>query len=187
MGRLVGFDSSGHDAEPTSGYHYAEAIALAALYLGESGHRRIALVGVRDAAQVRELCRQRSAATLVLVGLRLHTAEADFPPAALRAWLAGEAHPTAVICGSDRAAAALLQACEREGIAVPGELSVVGYGDSDLCRAGHPTLSSLRVPAAQAGEALARALLGRGAEWAGAAAKLSAKLILRESTRRLAP
>ncbi len=187
MARFASFDSAAHDAAPASGYLYAEAIALAVLYLGESGHRRVALAGVRDAIRVRELCRQRGGGALALDTVR-HDPEADgFAAASLRAWTADSAHATAVVCGSDRAAGALLQACERGGIAVPGRLSVIGYGDSDLCRAGHPSLSSLRVPTAQAGEALAGAFLANPAHRPATALKLSAKLILRESTRSLMP
>jgi len=186
LARFASFDSSRHDAAPASGFLYAEAIALAALYLGQSGHRRIALIGVRDVAAIRELCREQGGAAPALVDTGLFQS-ADLTPAVFQAWRADEARVTAVICGSDRAAEALLQVCEREGIAVPGQLSIVGYGDSDLCRATHPSLSSLRVPAAQAGEALARTFIATAAGGITSASKLSAKLILRESTRQQAP
>ncbi|MEP6942570.1 MAG: LacI family DNA-binding transcriptional regulator [Betaproteobacteria bacterium] len=179
--RFADFDVRPFGAAPSSGYLHAEAIALAALYLGQSGHRRIAMVGVRDAGTVRALCAERGGAPLALVETDLQGAAPDALANALRRWMSQEV--TAVICGSDRAAGALLEIGAREGIDVPRQLSIVGYGDSDLCRAGRPSLTSLRVPAAAAGEALGRAFLGIPSTPAQDAPKFSAKLLVRESTR----
>ena len=47
-----------------------------------------------------------------------------------------KAHPevSAVFCANDLVAVTLLQAARREGIAVPGRLSIVGFDDIDLAR-----------------------------------------------------
>jgi LacI family repressor for deo operon, udp, cdd, tsx, nupC, and nupG len=41
---------------------------------------------------------------------------------------------TAAFCETDRVAAVVHQACVREGIRVPHDLSIVGYDNSDLAR-----------------------------------------------------
>src|SRR5437899_1224570 len=68
-------------------------------------------------------------------------------PATLSAWLALPLPPSAILCGSDALAAATLRQCELKGVAVPHDLSVVGFGDTELARVVRPSLSSLRIPA----------------------------------------
>jgi DNA-binding LacI/PurR family transcriptional regulator len=51
--------------------------------------------------------------------------------------------PTAVIAFNDRSALGLLDALIREGVDVPGEMSVVGYDDSPPSRLAHVNLSTV--------------------------------------------
>ena len=52
---------------------------------------------------------------------------------------------TAVIAGSDAIAAGLLRRAFEQGIAVPGELSVVGYGNSYSCAELHVPLTTVSI------------------------------------------
>lgn len=56
----------------------------------------------------------------------------------------GSRMPTAVLAGNDRCALGLLDAVWREGLQVPGDLSVVGYDDSHLAHLSHIDLSTVR-------------------------------------------
>jgi DNA-binding LacI/PurR family transcriptional regulator len=97
-------------------------------------------------------------------------------------WRTLAAPPTAVVCGSDRVAVAVLQECKRQDIAVPGQLSVVGYGDTELSRQVRPALSTVRVPACEAGTTLARSLLAQLDARFEPSPELHPKLVVREST-----
>ena len=164
-----------------SGYEHATAVALAARYLQQLGHRQIAFCRIGGDQRINAV---RSAIAgvgidMVLVG----DGEAGSGVCdAFDRWLALPSPPTAVICGSDAVAIAILQECARRAIAVPAQLSVVGFGDTELSRQAHPALSTLRVPAREAGRALARNLFAALDGRPETPIELHAKLVAREST-----
>ncbi|RYG48626.1 LacI family transcriptional regulator [bacterium] len=53
---------------------------------------------------------------------------------------------TALVCFSDELAAFVLASCERIGVSVPRDISVVGFDSSPLCDATTPRLTSVRQP-----------------------------------------
>ncbi|MGW3122507.1 LacI family DNA-binding transcriptional regulator [Streptomyces sp. NPDC001107] len=68
--------------------------------------------------------------------------------------------PTGVFCYNDRVAAGVLHAATRLGIAVPGDLSVVGYDDQEHMAAFlSPPLTTVALPHRAMGEAATRLLL----------------------------
>ncbi|MFF4352612.1 LacI family DNA-binding transcriptional regulator [Streptomyces sp. NPDC001530] len=78
--------------------------------------------------------------------------------------LLGEAavdrRPTGIFCYNDRVAAGVLHAATRFGMAVPGDLSVVGYDDQEHMAAFlAPPLTTVALPHRVMGEAAARLLL----------------------------
>lgn len=80
---------------------------------------------------------------------------------ALAHWLslAPELRPTGVVAANDTVALGLLNAARAHGVAVPGELSVVGFdNDAGAVLAG---LTTVERPTEQLGEAVARVLLER--------------------------
>jgi DNA-binding LacI/PurR family transcriptional regulator len=93
-----------------------------------------------------------------------------------------ESGVTAIVTLSDVAAAAALRECSAMGIAVPEQLSVIGWGDTALARCVDPQLTSVRLPASASGQAAAEYLVatlsGRPFTWAD----LPLKLVIREST-----
>jgi DNA-binding LacI/PurR family transcriptional regulator len=64
-----------------------------------------------------------------------------------------EAGVTALVCGSDVLALGAVRAARRKGLAVPGDVSVVGYDDSAFMNYTDPPLTTLRQPI----EAMSRA------------------------------
>ncbi len=60
-----------------------------------------------------------------------------------------EGLPTAVITSNDRCAAGLLDAFVRQGVQVPGTVSVIGYDDSILARLAHVDLTTVSQDAGQ--------------------------------------
>jgi DNA-binding LacI/PurR family transcriptional regulator len=69
--------------------------------------------------------------------------------------------PTAVVAGNDRCAVGLLDSLLRLGVDVPGEVSVVGYDDSQLARLSHVDLTTVRQDAGQTAESAIQALVER--------------------------
>jgi DNA-binding LacI/PurR family transcriptional regulator len=53
---------------------------------------------------------------------------------------------SAVFCYNDTAAIGLLAACHQQGIAVPGDLSIIGFDDIDMAAYVMPPLTTIRQP-----------------------------------------
>ena len=161
-----------------------QGLELAIRFLCELGHRRVALVAPGRACPVAQL-RQAlgdSDVALIEIGQRGDQSSQHILSEALKSCLAQPRPPTAFVCGSDAVAAATLHECHAQGIIVPGDVSIVGFGNTELARRTHPMLSTLRVPAREAGAAAAEFLLAGLRGQVFAAHELSAKLVVREST-----
>ena len=94
---------------------------------------------------------------------------------------------TAIFAGSDYVAAGVYTALRETGIAVPEDISVVGFSDSDASIL-HPALTSVREFPEELGRHLASFALNRIANptLPPQAMTLPTQLVVRESTRRLA-
>jgi LacI family transcriptional regulator len=92
---------------------------------------------------------------------------------------------TAIVACSDLAAAAALRECRALGLGVPGQISVIGWGDSPIAHCLDPQLTSVRLPASASGQAagdcLVAALAGHEFTWPD----LPLKLVIRQSTGRV--
>lgn len=63
-------------------------------------------------------------------------------------------HPTGLVCGNDRMAAGAISALNTLGLAVPGDVSVVGYDDQvDLADQLTPALTTVSIPHYEMGRA----------------------------------
>ena len=122
-------------------------------YLVAMGHRRIARVAgpahfvhTRERGEAFDAC----AADLGLPGVEcVHTDYSGEDGArATRRLLSGPARPTAIIYDNDVMAVAALSVTQEMGLSVPGELSLVAWDDSELCRLVHPALTAVsrRIP-----------------------------------------
>ncbi|KAF4411084.1 MULTISPECIES: LacI family DNA-binding transcriptional regulator [Streptomyces] len=167
---------------------------LAVRHLLASGHRSVTYVsGPMHLTQ----CRDRRTGALAAL------AEAGLPAEALQhveaarldvasgidagARLLGlPERPTAVFCANDLLALGVLQAMYTAGVAVPGEVAIVGYDDIEFAAAAVVPLTSVRQPAERLGRAAAELLI----EETGAAADqhehrsivLQPELVVRRST-----
>ncbi|KNB53792.1 LacI family DNA-binding transcriptional regulator [Streptomyces caatingaensis] len=73
--------------------------------------------------------------------------------------LAAPRPPTALVYDNDVMAVAGLAAAGRRGLSVPGDLSIVAWDDSVLCRTAHPSLTALSRDTPAFGHRAARHLL----------------------------
>jgi LacI family transcriptional regulator len=143
----------------------------AARALIEAGHRGgVHLVGERP----RQLfaARERSRginAELSGAGLRLAGAVACAwsPGAAYEAaleLLTGRRRPSAFICLNDRIAMGVYQAVQQAGLAIPDDVSVVSFDDSDLAAWLRPQLTSVALPHYEMGYRATELLVSRELE-----------------------
>lgn len=169
----------GSDVLPPGEPLERRGLALARAYLEQLGHAHIGILGLRRDKGVDQRTPAQQDGRLMAEEIdRLD--DADGVRAAVRRVI--ENAVTAIVALSDIAAAAALRECRALGIAVPGQISVVGWGDTSLARCTDPQLTSVRVPASASGEAAAEylvaALTGRTFNWPD----LPLKLVIREST-----
>lgn len=151
-------------------------------HLAALGHTRLGRVaGLRDLGHVR-IRDEAFAAAVRSGGLHLQTVHTDFSAdsgaTATRALLAGDARPTAIVYDSDLMAVAGLSALAELGLAVPGDVTLVAWDDSTLCRITHPPLTALGHDVVAYGAAVAKRLFGQLAG-GDAAADLAATPTLR--------
>lgn len=124
------------------------AMRTAVNHLAQLGHRQIALA--IDHTNVNTVEGQtRSEAFLVataaakMQGDVLYWTEAA---SEFSSYVSNKPPHTALICFSDTLAGNVLLACERCGVVVPRDLSVIGFDSSSFCEGTHPRLTSLNQP-----------------------------------------
>jgi LacI family transcriptional regulator len=142
------------------------AASAAVTTLVALGHRRIAMITGPDeslAAQARELGYLDALADHDLDRGPALVAGGDFSFAsgreAGRLLLEVSPRPTAIFAASDAMAAGVIHAALDAGLAVPHDLSVVGFGDGALAERIWPPLASVRMPLADLAEHAVRRLV----------------------------
>jgi DNA-binding LacI/PurR family transcriptional regulator len=139
------------------------AARVAVRHLAALGHRRIGLaVGPERFVPSRRKAEGFTEAVAGLgpevSGLVRHTLfTVEGGHAAAGALL--EAGCTGVVCGSDLMALGVVRAARQRGLSVPGEVSVVGYDDSELNAFTDPPLTTVRQPVRAMANAAVDALL----------------------------
>jgi DNA-binding LacI/PurR family transcriptional regulator len=149
----------------------AAAVAEAVEYLFALGHRTIARVGGPADLLHTAIRTEAFAAVCGRLGVRhAVTVPSDYSDEegsrATRRLLSSGGRPTAIIYDNDIMAVAGLAVAQEMGLSVPGDLSIVAWDDSVLCRLVHPPLTALSRDVAAYGTKAARqllALIGDGA------------------------
>ena len=153
--------------------------------MGMAGRGRPAASGV-TARRLRGYCAAFAAASTELPPrcVVATTASIDGGARAFRrSWLAG-LRPTAVLAMSDAMAIGAMSAARDLGIAVPSELSVVGFDDIDIAGHVEPALTTVHQPIREKGAEAARLVLA-GIEDRGPTPqrrRLPTRLVVRGST-----
>lgn len=127
----------------------------------------------------------------------LATADLPFDPQLVREgdWMSGSGYehtlalmalprpPTAIFCANDLMALGALEALKHLGLAVPAEVSVMGYDDQEISRHTHPPLSTLVLPNEEMGRTAVELLMSlvAGDRVPRAMTKISGPVVLRES------
>jgi DNA-binding LacI/PurR family transcriptional regulator len=159
-------------------------------YLHSLGHRRMAFIGHHAGLQP---LHDRKRSFVKAVGRfsdevkSVVCAGSDSPDGgqqAARQLLESGFSPTAIICVNDFMALGVLRALREHNLAVPEDVSVVGYDNIRLSEFTFPSLTTVNVPRDQIGRTVCTAILpGRGAA-PGAQREyvIEPELIIRDST-----
>jgi LacI family transcriptional regulator len=180
------------------------AIELALTHLYELGHRRIAFMrgpraipdsefrwkAIQQVAREMNLkldpaltVRIDSAGWSMKTGYHPMAPEIGYKP--MQALLEKTRDFTAIFCFNDIAAIGAIRALKDAGLAVPGDVSVVGFDDIQSAGYSTPSLTTVRQPLLEMGKCGARALLSRIADPNAEYLKeivMAPDLVVREST-----
>lgn len=134
---------------------------LAARYLLDRGHRRLAFLG--DPQMSPKVSARLDGARSAVADARLERAEIEvikvppwslesgFKAGALLAALPSAQRPTAVFCANDRSALGLVNSLMRLGLRVPQDIAVTGYDDISWALASAVPLTTIRQPLQKVG------------------------------------
>lgn len=143
---------------PSVIFDSAAGMRAVAAHLTEAGHRRVGYLGLADSRWAFErryadlqqaLADQPSLRLVRTVGAQELTIQAA--QAAAVELLRGRGRPTAIVCGDDILAAGLYAAADALGLAVPADLSVIGYAGTIVGDALVPALTTVQAPAEELG------------------------------------
>jgi LacI family transcriptional regulator len=172
-----------------------QSALLVAEHLLQLGHRQIACLSSRETAWQAWAVRRRE---------HFENAVAKLGQQRVKSWrldaqgrnglqvaheiLTSEPRPTAVFAVTDHEALFLYEAAERLGLAIPKDVSVIGFADLDFAHSLSPGLTTMRQRPREIGERAARRILeridDRGNETDPTTIRVGADLIIRKSTAR---
>ena len=96
---------------------------------------------------------------------------------------------TAVFCGNDNLALGALFECQRRGVRVPEDMSIMGFNDLEYAKSAFPSLSTIATPryemARRAAEIIVEVTRGSGKRPKKRWIDLGFEVVGRESTVRL--
>jgi LacI family transcriptional regulator len=158
-------------------------------HLIAQGHRRIATITGEpwmDAAKDRLKGYRHALAAAEIVYEPQLVIEGDWSASAgyeaTVQLLALEERPTAIFCQNDRTAIGCYEALKEAGLAIPTDMSVVGYDDEEISRHLHPQLTTVVLPHRAMGQwAVEQLARGRQQGQPHAPVKLACTLVERNS------
>jgi DNA-binding LacI/PurR family transcriptional regulator len=118
-------------------------------HLKELGHERLAFV--IDPLSVKSVEGEVRSQALINAAVRAGLPEPDVivlpaDHSILDQYKDADAPHTALVCFSDELAGFVLESCARQGISVPGDVSIVGFDSSPFCETTKPRLTSVYQP-----------------------------------------
>ena len=142
----------------------------AAAHLWQKGHRKIGIFYQKDflvkANRMKGvldfLGRQEAPVRAAwMVGFNGQGPTSQASAAAERFLKGARELPSAFVCGNDEDALRFIEVAERQGIRVPGDMSVVGLDNSDIAQLEKISLTSVDHPSFEIGEKAANILLDK--------------------------
>lgn len=153
-----------------------EGLRVSMRHLLEQGHERIAYL----AASTDKIALRRTAIFRELMGAHNLPVPEDYVvkgdwwdieknklAASYLLSLPGDRRPTAIVCCGDPAAVTTINTARSFGVAVPGDLSVVGFGDFTIALFSDPPLTTVAEPFVSQGREAARGLIALAEDSSG--------------------
>ena len=177
--------------------NYQQGIREAVRHLAEFGHKRVAFVTGPTSLKSAMARRTAFEAAMQENGLPVdqdlivtgdHKVEGGV--AAFSRLASLPQLPTAILCSNDMTAVGVMRGAYERGVAIPSELSVIGFDDIRLAEFTTPPLTTVRMSQKQLAHYAFEALRGeaesRDGSQNGKEIELETSLILRGSTARVA-
>ena len=164
-----------------------EVVESAVDYLVEAGHRRIGIIkgpnGFRSALERYEgfmTSMKKHGLDVPAEMIAQGTYRFESGLAAAEALLDSAERPTAIFCSNDEMAAGALHAARQHNIAVPADLSIIGFDDSPIAAHIWPPLTTVAWPLREMAKAAALKLVAPSDEEAQQF-RFPARLVQRQS------
>ena len=149
------------------GFSDREASYRMTRYLAGLGHRSFAVIAGEPNGNERARERiQGVRDALAVDGLALAPKRVVVQPFSIQGGRDGlrsawnlRPRPTALICGTDLLAAGALAQATEVGIAVPNQMSIVGFDDIELASLMKPSITTIHVPAGEIGRLSAKLIV----------------------------
>ena len=163
---LVTWAFDGNAERPSIGFDNKAAMQDMAAEVIKMGHRTLALISAETASNDRAMARHEG----ILAAMRdggLPTDDLAYVETtygieegavAFAQLMASDPRPTAVFCGNDVLAVGALRCARELGIAIPDDVSVIGFDDIELAQVAHPPLTTVHVPHREMGRLAGLAL-----------------------------
>jgi LacI family transcriptional regulator len=153
------YTSSATDAGAAVGFDNEKAGMTAARYLLHLGHTRLAMIaGItqdndRAKGRVEGFLNELGKAGLDLrqVPVLEGAYKVGEGRACMEKLMSARPRPTAVFCGSDILAAGAIKYCHDAEIAIPGDVSIIGFDNLEIAELTTPELTTLEVPSTDMG------------------------------------
>ncbi|MFK7943690.1 MAG: LacI family DNA-binding transcriptional regulator [Paracoccaceae bacterium] len=187
------WDSPEDPVDRVVGFSNADAGARVARHLFDQGHQRIGFIGGDGTHDTRGADRQRGfVSALQDLGVATDRVINDLaPPITMREGAEAMARlltrwpdTTALVCVSDLSAFGAMNAAIRNGLRVPEDIAVAGFGAYDLAEHALPEITTVDAQAHRIGQETARVILDARSDSNAAQARtiLEVELICRRST-----
>ncbi|MGM0903836.1 MAG: LacI family DNA-binding transcriptional regulator [Bacillota bacterium] len=139
-------------------YHAGYAMGR---YVLEKGYRNIAYLGVTEKDIAVGVKRKRGFKQAILEGpecqVNYYETEFNIPAAQASAIkIIEESKPSIFVCATDNIALGVLKASYSEGLAIPKDLAITGFGGYEVTEIIHPSLTTAKFFYKEAGQTAAR-------------------------------
>ncbi|HKO18006.1 MAG TPA: LacI family DNA-binding transcriptional regulator [Acidobacteriaceae bacterium] len=171
--------------------HYQSGMRQTIEHLAKLGHKKIAYIGASAGLTISDHREQAFRKAMQKAGLK---ADPQFIRPGNYRITGGETammellqlpdRPTAIVGANDLTAIGALRVLHRENLAVPKDISVVGFDDIELCDVFFPPLTTMRLPRHELAETFVTALESAAQEPHAVGKQYSVKtsLVIRNST-----
>jgi LacI family transcriptional regulator len=171
--------------------HYQSGMGQAIEHLARLGHKKIAYLGGSAGLTISDHREQAFYKAMQKAGLKVNPQyiragnyRISGGESAMMDLLQLPERPTAVLGANDLTAIGALRVLHRENLSVPGDISVVGFDDIELCDVFFPPLTTMRLPRHELAETFVTALESAAQEPHAPGKQYSVKtsLVVRSST-----